>query len=137
HNRHGPVTPPVLCWNGGDSSTYRPRRGAVTAPPLPQPRADALATMLHLDLDTGICHACLSFVSFALDEGDPVEIARQLRRMTPDLWEDGLDAQALAAAEQACELGVPDAREALTDLQRHGGRSIVARAMVRKLAEEL
>ncbi len=31
---------------------------------LPQSRADALATVLDLDLDAdGICHACLSFVS--------------------------------------------------------------------------
>ena len=99
-------------------------------------QADALAARLELDLDK-VCHACLCFVSFALDEGEPREITRQLRRMTPDLWDDGLDAQALAAAEQACELGFMDAREALADLQLHGGQSIVARAIVRRLAEEL
>jgi hypothetical protein len=105
--------------------------------PLPQARADALATMLDLDLDAGICHACLSFVSFALDEGDPVEIARQIRHMTPDLWDDGLAEPTLAAVRRACELGVPDAEAALADLNRHRGKSSVARSIVRRLAEEL
>jgi hypothetical protein len=109
----------------------------VTSRPLAELRADALARMLDLDLDTGICHACLSFVSFALDEGDPVEIARQIRRMTPDLWEDGLAEQALAAVQRACESGVPDAEAALADLERRGGRSSVARSIVRRLAQEL
>jgi hypothetical protein len=144
HNRHGYDTPPVLCWNGGDPSTYRLQSspgtrpgGAVRSRPLAQPRADALASMLDVDLDAGICHACLSFVSFALDEGDPVEIARQIRCMTPDLWEDGLAESALAAVRRACELGVPDAEAALEDLERKRGRSSVARSIVRRLAEEL
>lgn len=105
--------------------------------PLEQPRADALATMLDLDLDAGICHACLSFVSLALDEGDPVQIARQIRRITPDLWADGLAEPALAAVRRAYELGVPGAEAALADLEQRGGRSSVARSIVRRLAEEL
>jgi hypothetical protein len=57
----------------------------------PQLRADALVRELDLDLNAaGICHACLSFVSFALDDGDPSEISRQIRHMTPILWIDGL-----------------------------------------------
>ena len=106
-------------------------------PAFPQARADALVRELDVDLDTGICHACLSFVSFALDDGDPAEIARWLRRMTPDLWADGLSEQALAAVRRACERGVPDASAALADLERKGGRSSVARAIVRRLADEL
>jgi hypothetical protein len=43
-----------------------------------------------------------------------------LRRMTPNLWEDGLAEPAFAA-----------------DLERNGGKSSVARAIVRRLAEEL
>lgn len=109
----------------------------MTSGPLPRPRADALATMLDLDLDAGICHACLSFVSLALDQGDPDEIARQIRRMTPDLWDDGLAEPALAAVRRACGFGVPDAEAALADLERHCGRSSVARSIVRRLAEEL
>ncbi|MGZ8717185.1 MAG: hypothetical protein ACXWYO_08760 [Gaiellaceae bacterium] len=103
----------------------------------PQRRADAVASELEVDLDGGICHACLSFVSFALDEGDPAELRRQVRRMTPALWEDGLAAQALAAVRRACERGVHDANAALADLELSGGRSATARAIVRRLAAEL
>jgi hypothetical protein len=109
----------------------------MTSRPLSQARADALATKLEISLDRGICHACLSFVSFALDDGDPRDIAREVRRMTPDLWHDGLAEPALAAVRDACEAGVPDAAAALDDLERNGGRSSVARAIVRRLAEDL
>src|SRR5438046_78198 len=107
-------------------------------PLLDEAEAEAFAARLDLDLDRGICHACLSFVSVALDGGVVCEIGRQLRRMTPDLWEEGLDTtKALAAAERACELGTPHAREALADLEQRGGKSIVARAIVRRLADQL
>jgi hypothetical protein len=92
---------------------------------------------LDLDLDSGICHACLCVVSFALDNDDPAEVSRQLRRMTPDLWADGLAEQALAAVRHARDRGVPDSNAALVDLERNGGRSSVARAIVRRLAVEL
>ena len=68
-------------------------------------RAAALAAQLDLDLDDGICHACLSFVSHAIDRGDEREVSRWVRRMTPDLWEDGLDVQALAAARKGRDAG--------------------------------
>jgi hypothetical protein len=57
--------------------------------------------------------------------------------MTPDRWDDGLAEPALAAVRRACELGVPDAEAALADLERHCGRSSVARSIVQRLAEEL
>jgi hypothetical protein len=76
-------------------------------------------------------------VSFALDSGDRAEIARWTRRMTPDLWHDGLGAKALIAARVARDRGVPNAADALADLERRGGRSIVARSIVRRLAGEL
>jgi hypothetical protein len=57
--------------------------------------------------------------------------------MTPDLWADGLEELALSAVRHACEIGVPDAEAALADLERRGGRSSVARSIVRRLAEEL
>ncbi len=98
--------------------------------------ADELAAQLDLDLDR-VCHACLCVVSFALEGGEPREIADALARMTPDLWADGLEGHALAAATRACELDVPNAFEALADLERRGAKSIVARAIVRKLAEQL
>jgi len=109
----------------------------VTSGPLSRARLDALVAQLDLDLDRGICWACLSFVSFALDRGDAREVAGQLRQMTPDIWSDGLDEQAFAAVRDACDRGLPDAEAALADLERHGGRSLTARASVRWLAAEL
>lgn len=109
----------------------------MTPRPFPQRRADAVAKELELDLDGGVCHACLSFVSFALDGGDPAEVARQVRHMTPALWEDGLAEQALAAVRSACERGVREADAALADLELEGGRSATAHAIVRRLAEDL
>lgn len=109
----------------------------MAKPVLTRERAEALAERLELDLDDGVCWACLSFVSFALDKGDPAEIRLWLRRMTPDLWEDGLWAQATRAVRRACERGLPDAAAALAELERAGGRSVVARAIVLRLAREL
>jgi hypothetical protein len=102
-----------------------------------QVRADALAAALDLGDDIPVCCACLSFVSFALDEGDASEIARQTRRMTPVLWAEGLEEPALAAVRRASDLGIRDAQAGLADLERSGGRSWVARAIVRRLAAEL
>lgn len=90
-----------------------------------------------MGLDSGICLACLGVVSMALDGGDPGDIARELRRMTPDLWDDGLSEAAVAAMRRARDRGMADAGAALADLEERGGRSVVARAIVRKLAEEL
>lgn len=100
-------------------------------------RADAFAASLDIDLDVGICLACLSFVSFAVDGGDPADIAREVRRMTPDLWHDGLAGPVLAAAREARDRGVPDAEAALAELQRRGGTSSVARAIVLRLGKQL
>lgn len=105
---------------------------------LSKPRASALAAALDLDLDAaGVCHACLSFVSLAMDYGDERDVARELRRMTPDLWGDGLDEPALAAVRRAAERGVPDAVVALDELAQRGGQSAVARELVCRLAAEL
>jgi hypothetical protein len=106
--------------------------------PLSEPRAGTLVATLDLDLDSGcVCYACLSVVSFAIDSGDAGQVGRELRRMTPDLWEDGLAEPGLAAVRRACTLAVPDAEAALADLERRGGRSVVAREIVRRLVAEL
>ena len=106
--------------------------------PFPQQRASAVAAELGLDLDAAdVCCACLGIVSLAMDFGDDAEVARELRRMTPDLWADGLDGPALAAVRAAVGRGVPDAEVALADLEQRGGRSAVAREIVRRLAAEL
>jgi hypothetical protein len=96
-----------------------------------------LAARLDVDLDAPICCACLSFVSFALDDGDPAEIVRQTRRVTADLWHEGLAEVALGAVRRACDRGIPDADAALADLERNAGRNPVARSIVRRLAQEL
>jgi hypothetical protein len=99
-------------------------------------RADLVAKELELDLDKGICHLCLSIVSFALDESPP-SLHGKLRQMTPQLWVDGLAPQAFEAVRRACERGVPDADTALADLELNGGLSATARSIVRRLAVEL
>jgi hypothetical protein len=109
----------------------------VSLSALPPQRATAFASQLDLGLDGGICLACLSFVSHALERGDTRQIAAELRHVTADMWDEGLKELALAAARGACENGIPDAQAALADLERNGGRSPVARAIVRRLAEEL
>lgn len=93
--------------------------------------------MLEVDLDAGVCHACLSFVSFAIDRGDAAEIAREVRRMTPDLWADGLSVQIPNAVKRASARNVEGAEAALVDLERNGAASAIARAVVRRLAAEL
>jgi hypothetical protein len=51
--------------------------------------------------------------------------------MTPDLWAEGLEQPARMALRRAEEY------EALADLDRHGARSSVAKAIVRRLAVDL
>lgn len=102
----------------------------------PQPRADAFADRLDLGLD-GVCCACLSFVCMAMDRGDPAQIRREVRRMSPELWMDGLAEPALAAVQAAHDRGDPDAPAALEEVKSRGDRSTVAQAIVRHLAEKL
>jgi len=99
-----------------------------------QARADALAAHLRIGLDVGICHACLGFVCMAIEGGDVRAIARETRRVTRDMWDEGLAEPALAAVRRAGALGVADAEAALVDLESKGGSSIVAQAVVMKLA---
>jgi hypothetical protein len=76
-------------------------------------------------------------VAFALDHGDAAEIARQTRRVTADMWQEGLAELALGAVRRARDGGVPEAAAALADLERNAGKSHVARVIVRRLAQEL
>jgi hypothetical protein len=104
-------------------------------------RLGALAPFASgLDLDvgrTGICYACLSFVSFPLDAGDEREARSWARRMTPFIWEEGLAEHALEAVRKARDDGVAGAEACLADLEARGGRSVVARAIVLRLAADL
>jgi hypothetical protein len=101
-------------------------------------RATDLAVELDLNVDqVGVCFACLSFVSFALDGGDEREIRRNTFRMTPDLWEEGLALPARLALEQARVRGVKDAELAIADVDQAGPKTTIARAIVRQLAHQL
>jgi hypothetical protein len=100
--------------------------------------ASELAARLDLDVDQiGICHACLSFVSFPLRRGDEDETERATQEFTPDLWEEGLAEPVRAALERARAARVPAADEALADVEALGGRSLTARAIVQRLARDL
>jgi len=100
--------------------------------------AETLAAALDLDVDdVAICHACLSFVSFALDSGDDHEVACSIRRIAPDLWAEGLAQPVRMALERARERGVANAEEALAAIDRNGPRNLVVRAIVRRLAADL
>ena len=100
--------------------------------------ADVFARELELSLDdVPVCLACLSFVASAIDSGHEREIRRWTREMTPDLWDEGLALPAKLAVQRAERSGVQWASDAAADLQRHGGRSATARAIVRRLGEQL
>jgi hypothetical protein len=109
----------------------RPRRFSLA-------RARALVARLDVDV-TGaqVCLACLTFVSWPLHEGNEREAVSWARRLTPDLWVEGLEEYALLLVRGACERGVADAEAALDELELEGGRSAVARALVLQLAADL
>jgi hypothetical protein len=100
--------------------------------------AAALAAELELDVDDlAICHACLSFVSFAIDAGDEPKVAGAITRMAPDLWAEGLAQPVRLALERARKRGVANAEEAIVTVDQSGPRSPVVRAIVRGLAADL
>jgi hypothetical protein len=100
--------------------------------------ANALAAQLELDLDDiGICLACLSFVSFAVDGGNPHKIRGAVQSMTPWLWEEGLEVPARMALERARRRGVAHAAEALAEVRKLGAKTRIARAIVHRLGVEL
>jgi hypothetical protein len=61
----------------------------------------ARASAARLDVDpwaVGICLACLSVAVFPLADGDERTAMTWMRRMTPQLWAEGLDEYAVAVA---------------------------------------
>ena len=100
--------------------------------------ADALAAELELDVDDlAICHACLSFVSFAIESGDDHEVTLWTRRMAPDLWAEGLAEPVRMALRRARERDVANAGEAIRLVEEKGARTPVVHAIVRRLAADL
>ena len=97
-----------------------------------------LVDQLELDVMTaGICLRCLTFVAFPLDSGHEREARREARKLTPDLWNEGLELAVLVALETAKRDGVSGAAEAIEDVQRQGHRSRVVHAIVWRFAEQL
>ena len=97
-----------------------------------------LVDRLELDVMTaGICLPCLTFVAFPLDSGDERKARREARKLTPILWEEGLELAVLVALETAKRDGVSGATEAIEDVQRQGARSLVVEAIVWRFAEQL
>lgn len=98
----------------------------------------SFAAALDLDLyRDGTCLACLSFVSSCLRDGDEREARVWVRRVTPTLWIEGLEAPALRAVRTARLAGVRYGEECLADLEERGGFSVVARAIVLRFGAEL
>ena len=85
----------------------------------------------------GICLACLSVVSMAIDAGNPHKIRGAVQSMTPWLWEEGLELPARMALERARQRGLANADAALAEVAAHGSRSRTARAIVRRLGADL
>lgn len=106
--------------------------------PLDAARARELAAQLDLDLGRiPVCYSCLSFVSMAIDDGEPAKIRGACVQFTPDLWEEGLAEPARAAVERAVRRGIKNADKALADIDRAGARTPIARAIVQVLAVQL
>jgi hypothetical protein len=100
--------------------------------------ADALAAALEFDVDDlAICHACLSFVSLAIDSGVENQVAGSITRMAPDLWAEGLAQPVRLALRRAQEQGVANAEEAIAAVDKSGPRSQIARVIIRRLAADL
>jgi hypothetical protein len=100
--------------------------------------AAELAGRLEMDVDdVAICHACLSFVSIPLGRGDERQAASEATQITPDLWAEGLALPARLALERARDEGIPGAAAGLADIAARQGHSVMARAIVRRLAADL
>lgn len=98
--------------------------------------AAELVQRLDLDLNSaGICVACLTFVAFPLDLGDERDARREARRLTPILWDEGLELTLGLALETAKRDGSRGAQAAIDDVRSNGARSPVVRAAVWRLAE--
>ncbi len=104
---------------------------------LPKSKADAVVDALDVRLDSRICFMCVGIVSMALESGSRRKLNGALQSMTPQLWHDGLSEIALEIAKAGVDRGVAGADAALADLETRGGHGPVARAIVRRLAEEL
>ncbi len=110
----------------------------MTVRPLTGVQARGLAEELEIDMHgAGICLACLWFVAAAVDSGDEADARRTTSKFSPWLWEEGLALPLRHALERARVRGSALAERAIEDVDRRGGRSIVVKAVVRHLAEDM
>lgn len=101
-------------------------------------QARELAEELEIDMHgAGVCLACLWFVAAAVDSGDEADARRTAAKFSPWLWEEGLALPLRRALERARVRGSHLAERAIADVDRRGGRSIVTKAVVRHLAEDM
>ena len=102
-------------------------------------QGDAVAELVSgLELDfmtSGVCLLCLTFVAFPLELGDVRSARREARELAPVMWEEGLELATMLALESAKRDGVPHAQDALDEVAREGARSVVAGAVLWRLAE--
>ena len=82
------------------------------------------------------CPVCLFGIARELEAGDEKKIEKALRFFVPLLWDEGLAEPLKAALERAGLAGVPHAGAAIADLKARGPASLVAEALVRRLASE-
>ena len=100
--------------------------------------AAELATQLDLDVDeVGICHACLSFVTFPQRAGDERETRRATNEFAPILWDEGLEGPVREALARASAAGVAGADAAARDVEARGGGSGIVKAIVRRLDADI
>jgi hypothetical protein len=100
-------------------------------------RASRFAASLDLDVDRlRLCPLCLWAVSTEIHGGNEAAIREALSFFTPLLWDEGLAEPALAAVERASRRGLTDAAAALQELAEQGSDGCVARAVVRRLAQQ-
>ena len=100
--------------------------------------ATALAARLDLDLDAiGICFACLSIVSMALDSGDERSARREVNRMAPTSGRKASRFPCWLLSSVHVAPATTMLRVAIAEIERLGARSPVVKAIVRRLAQEL
>lgn len=104
--------------------------------PLPSKRLHELVGRLDLSLDPPICLACLAFVAHEL-ESSPQALTGAARRIAQEMWHEGLAEVARRALLPLADRDEADACAALADLEERRGRSVVARAIVIRLARLL
>lgn len=101
-------------------------------------RAVALAATLQVGLHSpGVCPACISFVSLEIDHGNERRVAGQITSFAPLLWGEGLGDVVRAELERRSRGGDDAATEAVEELEARRERSLIFRAVVRRLAAEL